>query len=209
MGENKCAYCWATTLIVIGATPILLSAVLTSVYANHFEDESRLAKSGAQWMIYIIVIGGFILCGTGAISTECLIGCGLCLSITISIMGVICTILVSVSVSKNANTSTALGIGVSTAVFTFLLICGFWILLAGVGAALSSKSEKRGSYHHSPSVSRNTTDTSLNLTEEQKKQLQQYLENLTSEERNQLLEKLEKMTDTEKMVLVVTIVAAK
>lgn len=128
----------------------------------------------------------------------------------ISIMGVVCTILVSVSVSKNAGSSTALGIGVSSAVFTFLSICGFWILLAGVGTALASGNEKH-SYRSSRRASHttDTTDTSIKLTEEQTKQLQQYLENLTNEERNQLLQKLEKMTDAEKMVLVVAIVAEK
>ena len=188
-----------------------LAAVLTFYYGYKYEQESGLVKEGgAYWMIWSILLCGCVsgccfLAGFSKKGNVPAIGCGVYCSILTEIIMLICSILVSVSVSRNENLSSAgKGVGISAAVFTicsmFLVPLAIVIILlcaecddecSGRSRGGSSDGDGGGGGVTSRSYQprrEETANSGHSLTEDQKRQLQAYLNSLTPEQRNAIIQ---------------------
>ena len=190
----------------------ILAAVLTFTYGYKYEQESGLVnESGAMWMILTTIFCGCVsvLCFSGGCSkktNESAIGCGVYCSILTEIIMLICSILVSVSVSRNENLSSAgKGVGISAAVFTFcsmflvplasviMLVCHCNDCGGGSGGGSSDGDGGGGGGGGVTSRSyqprrEETANSGHSLTEDQKRQLQAYLNSLAPEQRNAIIQ---------------------
>ena len=200
MGDSKGSLGFVGACCCVSACLfVLLAASLTTTYANKYEQETGLAKGAAEWLgwaifiLFAIVSGCFVLGGSeGGIYIA--VVCGVYCFILLEILLLICSILVSVSVSRNENlSSTGKSVGISAAVFMF---CSIFAALSGpIGVVIcivaNSGSRGGGGGGGGDVTSRSyeprheeTANSDLSLTEDQKRQLQAYLNSLTPEQRN-------------------------
>ena len=180
----------------------LLAAVLTTTYGNKYEQESGLVKEGAAWwmiwatLVCTIASACCFLAGCSKKTNSFAIGCGIYCFILTEIIMLICGILVSVSVSRNENLSSAgKGVGISAAVF---IICTMFLVLLTIVIMLvcvvcdecgggSSDGDGVTSRSYQPRHEK-TAKSGDSLTEDQKRQLQAYLNSLAPEQRNAIIQ---------------------
>lgn len=201
MGDSDASIGFGACCCVSACLFVLLAASLTTTYANRYEQETGLAKGAAEWITWAIVIlfavvsGCFALGGSeGGIYIAAV--CGVYCFILLEIFLLICSILVSVSVSRNENlSSTGKSVGISAAVFMF---CSMFVALSGpLGIAIcimgskGSRSGGGGGGVTSRSYQPRHEETAISdhsLTEDQKRQLQAYLNSLTPEQRYAIMQ---------------------
>ena len=189
----------------------LLTASLTTTYANKYEQESGLAKGVAEWITWAIFILFGVVFGCVLLSLRSIVEIGFCIIavcgvycfILLEIFLLICGVLVSVSVSRNENlSSTGKGVGISAAVFIF---CGMFLALLGPfgllkyimgdrksggggggGGGDDGGDDDGGGVTFRSYQPRASSDHSL--TEDQKRQFQAYLNSLTQEQQKVIFE---------------------